>query len=55
MVLDSAMETGGNFNISDAYTINGELGDLYPCSNGAQASCLLILIFSFCYYIIERF
>ena len=25
-------ESGGDPNVSDAYTINGQPGDLYPCS-----------------------
>ncbi|CAN6478194.1 unnamed protein product [Victoria cruziana] len=31
-VLQQAMQTGAEFNLSDAYTINGQPGDLYPCS-----------------------
>ncbi|GLJ52121.1 hypothetical protein SUGI_1108570 [Cryptomeria japonica] len=31
-VIDEAIRTGGPPNISDAFTINGEPGDLYPCS-----------------------
>ncbi|KAI0530665.1 hypothetical protein KFK09_000212 [Dendrobium nobile] len=31
-VIADALRTGGAPNISDAYTINGEPGDLYPCS-----------------------
>ncbi|KAF2297484.1 hypothetical protein GH714_024241 [Hevea brasiliensis] len=32
-IIDEALATGGDPNISDAYTINGQPGDLYPCSN----------------------
>ncbi|KAH0470356.1 hypothetical protein IEQ34_000079 [Dendrobium chrysotoxum] len=31
-VIADALRTGGAPNISDAYTINGQPGDLYPCS-----------------------
>ncbi|KAH7287782.1 hypothetical protein KP509_32G074100 [Ceratopteris richardii] len=31
-VLQQLRQTGGGPNISDAYTINGQPGDLYPCS-----------------------
>ncbi|CAK9174190.1 unnamed protein product [Ilex paraguariensis] len=31
-VLEEFMENGGDPNNSDAYLINGQLGDLYPCS-----------------------
>ncbi|XP_031493286.1 uncharacterized protein LOC116259570 [Nymphaea colorata] len=31
-VMQQAMQTGADFNLSDAYTINGQPGDLYPCS-----------------------
>lgn len=32
-VLNDARITGGDPNVSDAFTINGQPGDLYPCSN----------------------
>ncbi|XP_052173705.1 laccase-7-like [Diospyros lotus] len=32
-VEDESLATGGASNISDAYTINGQPGDLYPCSS----------------------
>lgn len=32
-VLRQAIFTGAAPNISDAYTINGQPGDLYPCSS----------------------
>lgn len=31
-VIAQALQTGADPNISDAYTINGQPGDLYPCS-----------------------
>lgn len=31
-VITEALATGGDPNISDAFTINGQPGDLYPCS-----------------------
>ena len=31
-VIKEALQTGADPNISDAYTINGQPGDLYPCS-----------------------
>jgi hypothetical protein len=33
-LVDEAMLTGNNLPTSDAYTINGEPGDLCACSNG---------------------
>ncbi|KAK3230310.1 hypothetical protein Dsin_002191 [Dipteronia sinensis] len=32
-IISEAMYTGGRPNSSDAHTINGQPGDLYPCSN----------------------
>ncbi|XP_043704143.1 laccase-12-like [Telopea speciosissima] len=32
-VIREATQTGGTPNVSDAYTINGQLGDLYNCSS----------------------
>ncbi|XP_021827255.1 laccase-15-like [Prunus avium] len=32
-IIEEALATGGDPNISDAFTINGEPGDLYDCSN----------------------
>ncbi|RWV79075.1 hypothetical protein BHE74_00028481 [Ensete ventricosum] len=32
-VLEEALSTGGEVNSSDAFTINGQPGDLYPCSS----------------------
>ncbi|KAK6940093.1 Multicopper oxidase, type 1 [Dillenia turbinata] len=31
-IQEEALATGGDPNVSDAYTINGQPGDLYPCS-----------------------
>ncbi|XP_057490357.1 laccase-15-like [Actinidia eriantha] len=31
-VIQEALRTGGDPNVSDAFTINGQPGDLYPCS-----------------------
>ncbi|KAK1290732.1 Laccase-15 [Acorus calamus] len=31
-VLEEALRTGGDPNVSDTFTINGQPGDLYPCS-----------------------
>ncbi|XP_072992951.1 putative laccase-9 [Typha latifolia] len=33
LVFRRALETGGNYNRSDAYTINGQPGDVFPCSS----------------------
>lgn len=33
-VINSALATGADPNISDAFTINGQPGDLYSCSKG---------------------
>ncbi|GLJ52166.1 hypothetical protein SUGI_1109620 [Cryptomeria japonica] len=32
-VINEAIRTGGGPNVSDAFTINGQPGDLYPCSS----------------------
>ncbi|XP_022762436.1 laccase-14-like [Durio zibethinus] len=40
-VLDEALATGGDPNISDAYTINGEPGNLYNCSKETMYSLLV--------------
>ncbi|XP_022735123.1 laccase-14-like [Durio zibethinus] len=40
-VLDEAVASGGDPNVSDAYTINGEPGDLYDCSNETMYSLLV--------------
>ncbi|MCO5575882.1 hypothetical protein L7F22_029688 [Adiantum nelumboides] len=36
LALQQAAQTGGAPNISDAYTINGQPGDLFPCSAGKK-------------------
>ena len=33
VILEEALSTGGEVNSSDAFTINGRPGDLYPCSS----------------------
>ncbi|XP_022773464.1 laccase-14-like [Durio zibethinus] len=40
-VLDESISTGDDPNVSDAYTINGEPGDLYDCSNETMYSLLV--------------
>ncbi|XVF63225.1 hypothetical protein PTKIN_Ptkin09bG0070800 [Pterospermum kingtungense] len=40
-VLDESLATGDDPNVSDAYTINGEPGDLYDCSNETMYSLLV--------------
>lgn len=37
-VLEEFVRTGGAPNVSDAYTINGQPGDLYPCSKSGMFS-----------------
>lgn len=37
-VLEEFVRTGGAPNVSDAYTINGQPGDLYPCSKPGMFS-----------------
>lgn len=37
-VLEEFVITGGAPNVSDAYTINGQPGDLYPCSKSGMFS-----------------
>ncbi|CAB4289601.1 unnamed protein product [Prunus armeniaca] len=32
-IIEDALATGGEPNISDAFTINGQPGHLYSCSN----------------------
>uniref|UniRef100_A0A2N9H4X4 Plastocyanin-like domain-containing protein n=1 Tax=Fagus sylvatica TaxID=28930 RepID=A0A2N9H4X4_FAGSY len=36
-IIDEAFATGDDPNLSDAFTINGQPGDLYECSNDATA------------------
>ncbi|XVE55071.1 hypothetical protein DITRI_Ditri03aG0131600 [Diplodiscus trichospermus] len=40
-VLQKSIATGDDPNVSDAYTINGEPGDLYDCSNETMYSLLV--------------
>jgi laccase len=35
-VIDEAVLTGGAPNLSDAYTLNGQPGDLFPCSSSGM-------------------
>jgi hypothetical protein len=35
-IIDEALATGGDPNVSDAFTINGQPGDLYNCSSGIK-------------------
>ena len=41
-IIDDALATGGDPNISNAFTINGQPGDLYDCSNGIWRAKLVI-------------
>ena len=41
-IIDEAFATGGDPNLSDAFTINGQPGDLYECSNGIETHLKLI-------------
>lgn len=43
-VVNEATRTGGAPNISDAYTINGQPGDLYNCSSSGVWARLYNLI-----------
>ncbi|XP_057975547.1 laccase-14-like isoform X1 [Malania oleifera] len=40
-VLDEMKQTGGDPNVSDAYTINGQPGDLYPCSKSGTTKLMV--------------
>jgi laccase len=46
-IIDDALATGGDPNISNAFTINGQPGDLYNCSNGMLYKEFLFLFFFF--------
>lgn len=41
-VLQEAVITGGDPAVSDAFTINGQPGDLYPCSK--PGACLVFTV-----------
>ena len=43
-IIEEALSTGADPNISDAYTINGQPGDLYECSKGIPNLTFLTLI-----------
>lgn len=36
-IISNSIATGANPSIEDGFTINGEPGDLYDCSNGIKA------------------
>ncbi|KAJ8760621.1 hypothetical protein K2173_015288 [Erythroxylum novogranatense] len=40
-IISYALATGGEPNTSNAFTINGQPGDLYPCSNGTTYHMLV--------------
>ncbi|CAA6656225.1 unnamed protein product [Spirodela intermedia] len=42
-VLTEMLQTGGAPNVSDAFTINGQPGDLYPCSKGGKIMSLIVI------------
>ena len=46
-IIDDALATGGDPNVSDAFTINGQPGDLYNCSNGMLYKEFLFILFYF--------
>lgn len=54
-VYNEFLRIGGDPNASDAYTINGQPGDLYPCSSpGKETKNLIFFKFNrtFIFYII---
>jgi hypothetical protein len=49
-IYNEALQTGGAPNISDAFSINGQPGDLYPCSKPGQTLvCVYIYIYIYIY------
>ena len=42
-IYNETVVTGGAPNVSDAFTINGQPGDLYPCSKPGKKLLKLIL------------
>ena len=42
-IYNETVVTGGVPNVSDAFTINGQPGDLYPCSKPGKKLLKLIL------------
>ena len=42
-LIDEALRYGGLTTLSDAYTINGQPGDFYDCSNGTIRNHTIIL------------
>ena len=47
--MDEALRYGGLTTLSDAYTINGQPGDFYDCSNGTIRNHTLYLTNYFWY------
>lgn len=45
-VLTEALQSGSDPNASDAFLINGQPGDLYPCSKSGNLFYLNIVIYS---------
>jgi hypothetical protein len=45
-IINDALATGGDPNISDAFTINGQPGDFYNCSNGMLYKEFISFFFS---------
>ena len=43
-IIDEALTTGGDPNVSDAFTINGQPGDLYECSNGKYKELYIYIL-----------
>ncbi|XP_039169954.1 laccase-14 [Eucalyptus grandis] len=41
-IIDEALATGGDPDLSVAYTINGQPGDTYPCSNGLMYNITVV-------------
>lgn len=44
-VEEEAVSTGGAPNVSNAFTINGQPGDLYPCSSNSKCTYISNLLF----------
>ncbi|CAL5322956.1 unnamed protein product [Camellia sinensis] len=40
-MVDYSLQNGQDFNLSNAFSINGQLGDFYPCSNGTTYRLLV--------------
>lgn len=48
-VIEDALRTGAEPNVSDAYTINGQPGDLYNCSKSGMIFFYSIYIYIYLY------